>query len=90
MAGLVVAVGVFLLVQTASLNVPANANVLGPKFFPTMVGALLVGIGAAFALQSLRELDEEPLFPPADQHEPGPVPLGEQAVPRSGVEVSEP
>jgi putative tricarboxylic transport membrane protein len=60
MAGLVIAVGVFLLIQTASLNVPANANVLGPKFFPTVVGILLLVVGGVFAVQALRGVRAEP------------------------------
>jgi putative tricarboxylic transport membrane protein len=60
MAVLVVAVGAFLLVQTASLNVPANANTIGPKFFPTVVGLLLVVVGAVFAWQSARGVRAEP------------------------------
>jgi putative tricarboxylic transport membrane protein len=60
MAGLLLVVGAFLLVQTASLNVPANASVLGPKFFPTVVGILLVAIGAVFAFQAARGIRAEP------------------------------
>lgn len=46
LAGLLVGLGAFLLVETSQIVVPANANSIGPRFFPTVVGALLCLVGA--------------------------------------------
>jgi putative tricarboxylic transport membrane protein len=53
-AALVVAVGVFVLVQTAAITVPQTANVVGPKFFPTAVGAALLVVGVWLAVDVLK------------------------------------
>lgn len=49
LAALVIGVGVFLLVQTSSIRVPATANVVGPRFFPYLVGGVLVVTGLVLA-----------------------------------------
>jgi putative tricarboxylic transport membrane protein len=41
----VVVLGIFLLVETTTINAPATSNALGPKFFPTCIGVLLLGCG---------------------------------------------
>ena len=46
LAGLLLALGVFVLVETSRIDVPANANSIGPRFFPTLVGALLCLVGS--------------------------------------------
>jgi putative tricarboxylic transport membrane protein len=50
----VVALGVFLLVQTTTITAPATSNALGPKFFPTCIGALLLACGVWLAVDVLR------------------------------------
>ena len=47
LAGLLLALGVFLLVDAQRIAVPVNANSIGPRFFPTCVGVLLVGVAVA-------------------------------------------
>jgi len=48
------ALGVFLLVDTASIRVPGSVNTIGPRFFPYLVGGLLVVTAVALAVQVLR------------------------------------
>lgn len=54
LAGLLLALGVFLLVETSRIVVPANANSIGPRFFPTVVGGLLCLVGAWLVVDVLR------------------------------------
>lgn len=54
LAGLLVALGAFLLVETARIAVPANANTIGPRFFPTVVGVLLCLVGSWLVVDVLR------------------------------------
>ncbi len=54
LAGLLLALGVFLLVETQRIAVPVNANAVGPRFFPTVVGALLVVVALWLAADVLR------------------------------------
>ena len=54
LAGLLVALGAFLLVETARIEVPANANSIGPRFFPTVVGVLLCLVGSWLLVDVLR------------------------------------
>jgi len=54
LAGLLLALGVFLLVDAARVAVPVNANSIGPRFFPTCVGVLLVGVALWLAVDVLR------------------------------------
>jgi putative tricarboxylic transport membrane protein len=60
LAAFVAAVGAFLLVQTAGLRVPATSNVVGPKFFPTLVGIALIVVGVLLAVEVLRGRVAEP------------------------------
>jgi putative tricarboxylic transport membrane protein len=54
LAGLLLALGVFVLVETSRIDVPANANSVGPRFFPTVVGALLCLVGTWLVVDVLR------------------------------------
>ena len=54
LAGLLLALGVFLLVETQRIAVPVNANAVGPRFFPTVVGAVLVVVSLWLAVDVLR------------------------------------
>lgn len=46
--------GLFVLVETSRIEVPANANSLGPRFFPTLVGCLLCLVGSWLLVDVLR------------------------------------
>lgn len=48
------ALGVFTLVETTSINVPGSANVVGPRAFPYAVGVLLIGASVALGISLLR------------------------------------
>jgi putative tricarboxylic transport membrane protein len=50
----VVALGVFTLVDAQTIVVPGSANTIGPRAFPTLVGALLVLAGAAVVVATAR------------------------------------
>lgn len=54
LAALLLALGVFLLVETQRIAVPVNANAVGPRFFPTVVGAVLVVVSLWLAADVLR------------------------------------
>lgn len=54
LAALLLALGVFLLVETQRIAIPVNANAVGPRFFPTVVGALLCLVGAWLVVDVLR------------------------------------
>lgn len=54
LAGLLVALGAFLLVETSQIVVPVNANAVGPRFFPTVVGVLLCLVGTWLVVDVLR------------------------------------
>ena len=43
LAAMLLALGAFLLVETSRIDIPANANSIGPRFFPTVVGVVLLG-----------------------------------------------
>ncbi len=60
LAAFVAALGVFLLVETSGLRAPATTNVIGPRFFPTLVGVALVVVGVALAVEVLRGKAAEP------------------------------
>jgi putative tricarboxylic transport membrane protein len=53
LAGLLLAIGVFLLVETQRIDVPVNANAVGPRFFPTVVGVVLVVVSLWLAVDVL-------------------------------------
>lgn len=48
------ALGVFVLVDTTTIRVPGSVNTVGPRFFPYLVGGLLVVTAVALAAQVLR------------------------------------
>jgi len=48
------ALGVFVLVGAGSIRVPGSTNTVGPRFFPYLVGALVVTVALALAVQVLR------------------------------------
>jgi putative tricarboxylic transport membrane protein len=50
----IAALGIFTLVDAQTIVVPGSANTLGPRAFPTLVGALLVLAGAAVVLATAR------------------------------------
>ena len=54
LAALLLALGVFLLVETQRIAVPVNANAIGPRFFPTVVGVVLVVVSLWLAVDVLR------------------------------------
>lgn len=54
LAGLLLAIGVFLLVETRRIEVPLNANAVGPRFFPTVVGVVLVVVSLWLTVDVLR------------------------------------
>jgi putative tricarboxylic transport membrane protein len=60
LAALVAGVGVFLLVQTPAIRVPATTNAVGPRFFPYVVGGVLVVVGAALAVTVWRRGSDAP------------------------------
>lgn len=53
LAVLLLAIGVFLLVETQRIAVPVNANAVGPRFFPTVVGVVLVVVSLWLAVEVL-------------------------------------
>ncbi|SFD69529.1 putative tricarboxylic transport membrane protein [Actinopolyspora alba] len=48
---LVGAIGGFLLLRTAMMDVPSSVSFLGPRFFPGVIGALLVVLGVSLAVR---------------------------------------
>jgi putative tricarboxylic transport membrane protein len=54
LAALLLALGVFLLVETQRIAVPVSANTIGPRFFPTVVGGVLVVVSLWLAVDVLR------------------------------------
>lgn len=54
LAALLLALGAFVLVETSRIDVPANANSIGPRFFPTVVGVLLVLVGSWLVVDVVR------------------------------------
>lgn len=54
LSALLLALGAFVLVETSRIEVPANANAIGPRFFPTVVGVLLCLVGSRLVVDVLR------------------------------------
>jgi putative tricarboxylic transport membrane protein len=50
----VVALGIFVLAQTATVDVHLTSSALGPRFFPACIGLLLLGCGCWLALDVWR------------------------------------
>lgn len=65
LAALVAAVGVVVLVDASRIEAPATSNAVGPRFFPVLVGVLLLVVGGWLAVDVLRggagepEVDED-------------------------------
>jgi putative tricarboxylic transport membrane protein len=59
-AGLLMALGVFILVDTATIEIPKAASNVGPRFFPYFVGILLTAASLAVVLNILRGHHAEP------------------------------
>lgn len=51
---LIAGLGVFVLLDTATIAVPGSANAMGPRTFPYVVGGLLVGAGVAVLVATAR------------------------------------
>lgn len=54
LALLLLALGIFLLVATTTIQTPVNANTIGPKFFPTVVAGLLIFVSIWLTVDVLR------------------------------------
>ena len=54
LAALLLALGAFLLVETQRIAVPVSTNGVGPRFFPTVVGGVLVVVSLWLAVDVLR------------------------------------
>lgn len=54
LAALLLGLGVFVLNETGSIEVPANANAIGPRFFPTVVGCLLCLVATWLIVEVMR------------------------------------
>jgi putative tricarboxylic transport membrane protein len=59
-ASIVVALGVFTVLDSRRITVPLSANVVGPRVFPYAVGAALVLSGLAVLVGALRGQRAEP------------------------------
>lgn len=59
-AGLLLALGVFVLVDTTSIEIPKAASNVGPRFFPYAVGILLTGAAVAVIVDIVRGGHAEP------------------------------
>jgi putative tricarboxylic transport membrane protein len=51
---LIVALGVFTLIDATTIEVPGSANTVGPRAFPYVVGALLIATGIAVIVATTR------------------------------------
>lgn len=49
----VIALGGFLLIRSAMMDVPSSVSFLGPRFFPVVVGTLLAVLGVALSVRML-------------------------------------
>ena len=54
LAGVLLLLSAFVLIETTRIDVPANANSIGPRFYPTTVGVLLCLVGAWLVVDVLR------------------------------------
>lgn len=54
MVALLLAIGVLLLVEAGSIAIPGSNNTLGPRFFPYLVGGLVVAVALALGIAVLR------------------------------------
>lgn len=58
-AVLVAGIGAFFLVQTARMDASSSAAFLGPRFFPAVVGVVMIVLGVLLAIQTLRSSKRE-------------------------------
>ncbi|MCX2731461.1 tripartite tricarboxylate transporter TctB family protein [Saccharopolyspora sp. NFXS83] len=65
LAGLVLVIGAFLVLQGLRLPLPLNVGYLGPQWFPIAVGVLLIVLAGALVVQAARK----PAAPPAEDAE---------------------
>lgn len=56
----VVALGLFVVVDAHRITVPLSSNVVGPRVFPYAVGAVLLAAGTAVLVGAMRGLRAEP------------------------------
>ena len=54
LAGMLLVLGSFVLVETSRIKVLANAGTVGPRFFPTVVGVVLLLVGTWLAVDVSR------------------------------------
>ena len=59
-AALLLALGIFILVDTTTIEIPKAASNVGPRFFPYAVGLLLTGAAVAVVVDILRGGHAEP------------------------------
>lgn len=59
-AGFLLALGVFIVVDTGNIRVPATANAVGPRFFPYFVGTFLIVIAVVLLVQVWRGVVGQP------------------------------
>lgn len=59
-AGLLLALGIFILVDTSTIEIPRAASNVGPRFFPYAVGLLLTGAAVVVVVNILRGDHAEP------------------------------
>ena len=59
-AGLLLALGIFILVDTTTIEIPKAASNVGPRFVPYAVGALLTAAAAVVVINILRGDHAEP------------------------------
>lgn len=51
---LLLLLGVYVVVDASSITVPGSSNTVGPRFFPYLVGAATIAVGALLAVRILR------------------------------------
>jgi putative tricarboxylic transport membrane protein len=54
MAGLLGLLGVYLVLDASNIAVPGSANTVGPRFFPYLVGGVVIATAAGLAFRVLR------------------------------------
>ncbi len=59
-AGLLLALGVYILIETTTIEIPKAASNVGPRFFPYAVGALMTAAAVAVIVNVFRGGHAEP------------------------------
>jgi putative tricarboxylic transport membrane protein len=49
-----VALGIYILLDAGTIAIPGSSNTVGPRFFPYLVGAATLGVGAVLGVRILR------------------------------------